>query len=104
MALDRSLGERLHLLRLAVGWSAAECAYRVTLAANEVIQPTTWLQWERAVQGSDSEEALRHYLDSVTSIFGVSPEWLQHQDFSELLDSSDAPVLAFNTERKTKPD
>ena len=45
---DQSIGTRLHLLRIEVGWSIEECAYRLTLNSNRLVSPGDWQTWERA--------------------------------------------------------
>ena len=76
MATSQSIGERLHLLRLDLGWSAAECAYRLTLESNELIVPDKWETWERAADHDDAIQHFSRYVSAVGRMFGIDPESL----------------------------
>ena len=52
-----SIGERIHRIRLHIGWSVEECAYRATIEANAHIEPSMWLDWERCCDEQAGREA-----------------------------------------------
>ena len=83
MASKQSIGERLHLLRLDLGWSAAECAYRLTLNSNDLIIPEAWSAWERAANNDPEIQAFLPYAHSVGQMFGIDEEWLLHGSTDE---------------------
>ena len=76
MAAKKSIGERLHLLRLDLGWSAAECAYRLTLNSNDLIVPDAWEVWERAADNDPAMQKFLPYAPNVSRMFGINYEWL----------------------------
>ena len=78
MASKQSIGEGLHLLRLDLGWSAAECAYRLTLNSNDLIIPEAWTTWERATDDDPDIQTFLPYAPSVGQMFGINHEWLLH--------------------------
>ena len=78
MASKQSVGERLHLLRLDLGWSAAECAYRLTLNSNDLIIPEAWSAWERAANNDPEMKTFLPYARRVGQMFGIDEEWLLH--------------------------
>ena len=83
MASKQSIGERLHLLRLDLGWSAAECAYRLTLNSNDLIIPEAWSAWERAANNDPEMQTFLPYARSVGQMFGIDEEWLLHGSTDE---------------------
>lgn len=83
MASKQSIGERLHLLRLDLGWSAAECAYRLTLNSNDLIIPEAWSAWERAANNDLEMQTFLPYAHSVSQMFGIDEEWLLHGSTDE---------------------
>ena len=83
MASKQSIGERLHLLRLDLGWSAAECAYRLTLNSNDLIIPEAWSAWERAADQDPEMQAFLPYARWVGYMFGIDEEWLLHGSADE---------------------
>ena len=83
MASKQSIGERLHLLRLDLGWSAAECAYRLTLNSNDLIIPEAWSAWERAANNDPEMKTFLPYAHSVGQMFGIDEEWLLHGSTDE---------------------
>ena len=87
---NQSIGTRLHLLRIEVGWSIEECAYRLTLSSNRLVSPGDWQTWERAADSDDSMEVFQSYVDPICAIFAVAPGWLLGGDAS---DASGAQVL-----------
>ena len=66
-----STGARLNLLRLKVGWSAAECAYRFTIQANQNITTEDWIEWERSSDEEPRGRELNSALDDISAIFGI---------------------------------
>ncbi len=81
MSDKQPIGERLHLLRLALGWSTAECAYRLTLACNELILPHLWETWERSRDQDSVMQDFSRYADTISSMFGLAPESLLHESW-----------------------
>ena len=68
---SKSTGSRLNLLRLKVGWSAAECAYRFTIQANQNITTEDWIEWERSSDEEPRGRDLNAALDDISAIFGI---------------------------------
>ena len=66
-----STGSRLNLLRLKVGWSAAECAYRFTIQANQNITTEDWIEWERSSDEEPRGRELNSALVDISAIFGI---------------------------------
>ena len=66
-----STGSRLNLLRLKVGWSAAECAYRFTIQANQNITTEDWIEWERSSDEEPRGRELNSALDDISAIFEI---------------------------------
>lgn len=99
----RSIGERIHLLRLDVGWSIAECAYRITIEANSHTSPETWQRWERCSDEQASSNGLLQHLDALAALLAADKDWLRNGDncVPEVAESDAqlAKVLPF-----TKPD
>ncbi len=81
MASKPSIGERLHLVRLDLGWSVAECAYRLTLNCNDLIVPDTWTAWERATDHDPVMQNFLRYAPSIGQMFGIDHEWLLHGSY-----------------------
>ena len=96
MTSNQSIGERLHLLRLELGWSAAECAYRLTLEINELIVPETWETWERAADHEPSMQTFLRYATTVSRMFGIDPDSLVHGPWNTP-SSADVIALAEHT-------
>ena len=71
-----SIGERIHRVRLHIGWSVEECAYRATISANANIDPTTWLVWERCSDQQAATNGLSMHLDAISNLFAVDKDWL----------------------------
>ncbi len=98
-----SIGERLHLLRLDVGWSVAECAYRITIEANSHTSPEIWQCWERCSDEQASTNGLLQHLDALAALLAADEDWLRNGDncVAEAAqgDAQSANVLPFN-----KPD
>ena len=67
----KSTGSRLNLLRLTVGWSAAECAYRFTIQANQNITTQDWIEWERSSDEEPRGRELNSALVDISAIFGI---------------------------------
>ena len=78
MSDKQPIGERLHLLRLALGWSTAECAYRLTLESNELILPQLWETWEKSRDRDATMQDFSRYADTISRMFGLAPESLMH--------------------------
>jgi hypothetical protein len=76
----QSLGQKLHLLRLGVGWSEQECAYRLTLEANELITAQNWLCWERSGLNDPENQELQRLAIPICKLFAADEIWfLQDQ-------------------------
>jgi transcriptional regulator with XRE-family HTH domain len=74
--VEQSIGARLHLVRIETGWSVEECAYRLTVASNQLITPDAWQAWERA---HDTDQVMAHFvncLPAIGEIFGIDSDWL----------------------------
>ena len=71
-----SIGERIHRVRLDVGWSVEECAYRSTIFANAHIDPATWLGWERCSDQQAETNGLLTHLDAISNLLAVDKDWL----------------------------
>ena len=71
-----SIGERIHCVRLDVGWSVEECAYRSTIFANAHIDPATWLGWERCSDQQAATNGLLTHLDAISNLLAVDKDWL----------------------------
>ncbi len=72
----QSPGQKLHLLRLSIGWSEQECAYRLTLEANELITTETWASWERSGVNDDQNEDIYRLAKPICKLFGIDKSWL----------------------------
>ena len=73
----KSAGSRLNLLRLKVGWSAAECAYRFTIQANQNITTKDWVEWERSADDDSRGKELKSSLDDIAAIFGIEKSYFE---------------------------
>ena len=73
----KSTGSRLNLLRLKVGWSAAECAYRFTIQANQNITTEDWVAWERSADDDSRGKELKSALDDIAAIFGIEKSYFE---------------------------
>ena len=73
----KSAGSRLHLLRLKVGWSAAECAYRFTIQANQNITTEDWIECERSSDEEPRGRDLNAALDDISAIFGIERSYFE---------------------------
>ena len=71
----QSLGQKLHLMRLSIGWSEQECAYRLTLQANELITTATWLAWEKSGTNDPENEEILRLADSICGLFATDKSW-----------------------------
>ena len=89
-----SIGERIHCIRLHIGWSAEECAYRATIEANTHIAPSTWLNWERCSNEQAASNGLVVHLDAICRLFAVDKEWLIADSIGEP-NTHDSRILAF---------
>lgn len=96
----QSVGARVHLLRLAMHWSAEECAYRITIAANNYITPETWLVWERCSDLQAAENGLLAALKPISQLFAADLAWLESGTNDELTDPSGAIVQFPNRPHK----
>ncbi|NCF44670.1 MAG: hypothetical protein GWP70_07595 [Proteobacteria bacterium] len=76
----QSIGERIHLLRLHIGWSVEECAYRMTIESNRRTTPNTWLEWERSADQQASVNGLFDQLDAIIKVLAADPQWLRDGD------------------------
>jgi transcriptional regulator with XRE-family HTH domain len=76
----QSIGERIHLLRLHIGWSVEECAYRMTIESNSHTTPNTWLEWERSTDQHAFANGLFDQLDAVITVLAADPKWLREGD------------------------
>ena len=54
-----------------MGWSAAECAYRFTIQANQNITTEDWIEWERSSDEEPRGQDLNAALDDISAIFGI---------------------------------
>ena len=63
----QSIGERVHLRRLDIGWSIEECAYRITIEANSHTTPETWQLWERSSDHQASDNGLILHMDAIAN-------------------------------------
>ena len=97
-----SMGERIHLIRLHIGWSAEECAYRITIEANTHIAPTTWLDWERCSDEHAASNGLVAHLDAICRLFAVDKAWLMAGVIEEP-EMQDSRVLAFPPQSSRDP-
>lgn len=92
--VEQSIGARLHLVRIETGWSVEECAYRLTVASNQLITPDVWQAWERA---HDTDQVMAHFancLYAIGEIFGIDSNWLLNgnvatQPSAKILDLSE---------------
>ena len=73
----KSTGSRLNLLRLKVGWSAAECAYRFTIQANQNITTEDWVEWERSADDDSRGKELKSALDDIAAILGIEKSYFE---------------------------
>ena len=71
----KSTGSRLNILRLKVGWSVAECAYRFTIQANQNITTEDWIEWERSSDEDPRGRELYSALDDISAIFGIEKSY-----------------------------
>ncbi len=96
-----SIGERVHLRRLDIGWSVEECAYRITIEANNHTTPETWQRWERSSDQQATTNGLIQHLDAIATLLAVDSIWLKdgdHSDSGETKgESQQADVLPFPT-------
>jgi transcriptional regulator with XRE-family HTH domain len=94
-----SIGERIHLLRLDIGWSVEECAYRITIEANNHTAPETWQLWERSSDHQATSNGLIQHLDAIATLLAVDKVWLSSGDdgFSDnaVAKPQQADVLTF---------
>jgi|TARA_B110000977_G_C10728580_1_gene358106 transcriptional regulator with XRE-family HTH domain len=72
----QSPGQKLHLLRLSIGWSEQECAYRLTLEANELITTDTWLNWEQSGLRDPQSQEIRRLAGPICKLFTADENWL----------------------------
>lgn len=89
-----SIGERIHRIRLHIGWSVEECAYRATIEANAHIEPSMWLDWERCCDEQAASNGLLMHLDAICVLFAVDKDWLI-AGVIEAPDRHDNRVLTF---------
>ena len=76
----QSIGERVHLRRLDIGWSIEECAYRITIEANSHTTPETWRLWERSSDHQASDNGLIAHVDAIATLLAVDKGWLCNGD------------------------
>ena len=98
-----SMGERIHRIRLHIGWSAEECAYRATIEANTHIAPITWLDWERCSDEEAESNGLVAHLDAIARLFAVDKNWLI-AGLIEEPNMHDGRILAFPPRSSRNPD
>jgi hypothetical protein len=72
----QSPGQKLHLLRLSVGWSEQECAYRLTLAANELITAQVWIGWEQSGLNDVQNQEIGRLAGPICKLFATDKTWL----------------------------
>ena len=92
----QSIGTRLHLLRLHLGWSVEECAYRLTVSSNQLIAPGTWRNWEGATDSDLYASEFINCLDSICATFGTASDWLLDGDTS---DSQNSAIVELSRHR-----
>jgi transcriptional regulator with XRE-family HTH domain len=96
-----SIGERVHLLRLDIGWSIEECAYRITIEANNHTTPETWQRWERSSDQQATSNGLIQHLDAIATLLAVDDVWLRDGDHIDSGETKGEPqqadVLTFPT-------
>jgi transcriptional regulator with XRE-family HTH domain len=96
-----SIGERIHLLRLDIGWSIEECAYRITIEANNHTTPETWQRWERSSDKQATSNGLIQHLGAIAKLLAVDSIWLRDGDHSDSGETKGEPqqadVLTFPT-------
>ena len=97
----QSIGERVHLRRLDIGWSIEECAYRITIEANSHTTPETWQLWERSSDHQASDNGLILHMDAIATLLAVDNMWLRNGDHSHSdktkKEPQQADVLTFPT-------
>ena len=71
----QSPGQKLHLLRLSVGWSEQECAYRLTLEANELITTNAWTSWEQSGVNDVQSRDIYRLIDPICKLFAIEKNW-----------------------------
>ena len=95
----QSIGERIHLLRLDIGWSIEECAYRITIEANNHTTPETWQRWERSSDEQATNNGLIEHLDAIAKLLVADWVWLREGDNGTSCDArgehQPATVLVF---------
>ena len=72
----QSPGQKLHLLRLSVGWSEQECAYRLTLEANELITAQVWISWEQSGLNDVQNQEIGRLAGPICKLFATDKTWL----------------------------
>jgi len=72
----QSPGQNLHLLRLRFGWSEQECAYRLTLEANELITTNAWISWEQSGVNDAQNRDIYRLADPICKLFATDKHWL----------------------------
>jgi len=72
----QSPGQKLHLLRLSVGWSEQECAYRLTLEANELITAQVWIGWEQSGLNDVQNQEIGRLAGPICKLFATDKTWL----------------------------
>lgn len=76
----QSPGQKLHLLRLNIGWSEQECAYRLTLEANELITTALWISWERSGVNDTQAQDICRLVEPICKLFSADEIWLLDGD------------------------
>ena len=97
-----SIGERIHRIRLHIGWSVEECAYRTTIEANAHIEPSTWLDWERCSDEQAASNGLIAHLDAICLLLAVDKDLLIAGVIDEP-DMHDSRVLTFPSQSPPDP-
>jgi thiamine biosynthesis lipoprotein ApbE len=69
-------------------WSVEECAYRVTIEANNYTTPETWLNWERCSDRQAAENGLLLALNSISQLFAADRAWLEDGNHDGLVEAS----------------
>jgi|TARA_B100000768_G_C11204590_1_gene343280 hypothetical protein len=95
----QSPGQKLHLLRLNVGWSEQECAYRLTLEANELITTALWISWERSGVNDTQAQHIYRLVEPICKLFSADKNWLLDVDTPA---TQSAKILTLQKNKKSE--
>ena len=96
-----SIGRKVHLLRLDIGWSVEECAYRCTIEANTYTDPEVWRAWERCSDEEAKTNGLIDSLEAVANLLAADPEWIRNSsNNTQTADDLVADVIVFPRSRQ----